>query len=94
MAFINFQQSCFIRWLLGKKSFVRVQVVTGGGSFADAVPPRDLSREDPSTAFLHQRLVRKALEKYLSSHTACAAIHGQQVFSDITNLEVRCLQQG
>ena len=73
-----------------QKAVVSVQVLTGGGSFADCVP-KGLDPNAPVPDALMQRLpLQQRFIRYIRDADAYAIMHGRQYFSNITNLTVRC----
>lgn len=78
-------RSCF-------KILTRVQVVTGGGSFSECVPPEGLRCDSPPSAFLQQRALRRRFVDYFTNacDSTLTVMHGRQLFSNITRLGVRC----
>ena len=67
-----------------------MQVLTGGGSFADCVPKGlDPDAPDPD-AFLQRLPVQTNFVRYIHDTDAYAIMHGRQYFSNVTRLTVRC----
>ena len=67
-----------------------MQALTGGGTFAECVPPQGLSGDSPPSALLQQRALRQRFLRYFRGSFAYTIMHGRQIYSNIARLSVRC----